>query len=163
MDLLVLGIIGCGAIGSDVAIAADNMERIGSIFLYDIKLEKAENLNKRLSKGFVEKFDTFLPKVDIVFEAASYGAVRQYAEKVIEAGKDLIIMSIGGLLDEDLYNRLRKKAEQMRSKIYLPSGAVCGIDGLKAAQASEVNEVTLVTTKTPASLGKDLDKRTIIF
>jgi len=163
MDSLVLGIIGCGAIGSDVAIAADNMEGIGSIFLYDIKLEKAEELNKRLSKGFVEKFDTFLPKTDIVFEAASYRAVGQYAEKVIEAGKDLIIMSIGGLLDEDLYNRLRKKAEQTRSKIYLPSGAVCGIDGLKAARTSEVDEVTLVTTKAPASLGKDLDKRTIIF
>jgi aspartate dehydrogenase len=98
-----------------------------------------------------------------VFEAASHEAVNQYAEQVIEAGKDLIIMSIGGLLDQNFLNRLKKRAERTRSKIYLPSGAVCGIDGLKAARMVEVDEVTLVTTKSPTSLGRSLEKRTVIF
>ncbi|MDD3493500.1 MAG: aspartate dehydrogenase [Candidatus Thermoplasmatota archaeon] len=163
MDSYVLGVIGCGAIGSDVARAADAMEDISTIYLYDIKPEKAEELSRHLTKSKVADFDTWLPHVDIVFEAASHEAVKQYAEKVIRAGKDLIIMSIGGLLDEELRQRLEDRARETRSKIYLPSGAVCGIDGLKAARTAEVDEVTLVTTKSPASLDKNLDRRTIIF
>lgn len=163
MDSYVLGIIGCGAIGNDVARAADGMEEISTIYLYDIKPEKAEELSRHLTKSDVADFDTWLPQVDIVFEAASHQAVKQYAEKVIQAGKDLIIMSIGGLLDDEFRERLRQKARENKCKIYLPSGAVCGIDGIKAAQTARMDDVTLVTTKPPESLGKDLDKRTVIF
>jgi len=42
-----LGIIGCGAIGTDVAIAADKMKEINRIYLYDIdKKKKREDLLK---------------------------------------------------------------------------------------------------------------------
>ena len=37
-----LGIIGCGAIGSDVATAADKMKEIKGIYLYDLKKEVLE-------------------------------------------------------------------------------------------------------------------------
>lgn len=163
MDYVTLGIIGCGAIGSDVAMAADNMEEIDRIYLYDIKEEKAEELAEKVKKGVVKNFHDFVEEADIVFEAASQEAVRQYAEQVIEKGKDLIIMSIGSLLDSNLLERLKSKAREKKCKIYLPSGAVCGIDGIKAAKADVVDEVTLVTTKSPASLGKQLEKRTILF
>ncbi len=163
MDSMTLGIIGCGAIGSDVAAAANDMEEIGKIYLYDMKNERAEELAKKLEKGIATDFADLLDNSDLVFEAASQEAVRQYAEKVVNKGKDLIIMSIGSLLDEDMLERLRDKARTNRCKIYLPSGAVCGIDGIKAAKMDVVDEVTLVTTKSPLSLGKKLDKRTILF
>ena len=54
-------------------------------------------------------------------------------------------------------------ARKNNCKIYLPSGAVCGIDGVLAASIEKLDSVTLVTTKPPASLGKKVDKRTIIF
>lgn len=163
MDSLHLGIIGCGAIGSDVAHAADRMDEIQAIYLYDIDEAKARELASAVSKAMVAPFDDYLGWADLVFEAASHEAVRQYAEQVIEAGTDLIIMSIGGLLDDELRERLRSKARQHGCTIYLPSGAVCGIDGIKAAHQADIDEVTLVTTKPPESLGRDLDKRTIIF
>ncbi|HHH78072.1 MAG TPA: aspartate dehydrogenase [Thermoplasmatales archaeon] len=163
MVLVSLGIIGCGAIGSDVAMAADEMKEIGKIFLCDIKKERAEDLEKKLDKGCVADFADILEESDIVFEAASQEAVRQYAERIVGRGKDLIIMSIGSLLDGGLLKRLREKAGKNKCKIYLPSGAVCGIDGIKAARGDVVDEVTLVTTKSPASLGRELEKRTILF
>lgn len=163
MDSISLGIIGCGAIGNDVATAADNMKEIGRIFLYDIKEERAGELEKKLEKGVVSDFTGILDNSDIVFEAASQEAVVQYAEKIVDRGKDLIIMSIGSLLDGMLLERLRSRAGERKCKIYLPSGAVCGIDGIKAAKADVVDEVTLVTTKSPASLDRVLEKRTIIF
>ncbi|RLF48815.1 MAG: aspartate dehydrogenase, partial [Thermoplasmata archaeon] len=120
MDYVTLGIIGCGAIGSDVAMAADNMEEIDRIYLYDIKEEKAEELAEKVKKGVVKNFHDFVEEADIVFEAASQEAVRQYAEQVIEKGKDLIIMSIGSLLDSNLLERLKSKAREKKCKIYLP-------------------------------------------
>ncbi len=163
MDSLQLGIIGCGAIGTDVAHAADGMGEIEAIYLYDIDEAKADELAASVEKATVTPFDDYLGSVDLVFEAASHQAVKQYAERVIESGTDLIIMSIGGLLDDELRGRLRDAARRHGCTIYLPSGAVSGIDGIKAAQHADLDEVTLVTTKSPESLGRDLDKRTIIF
>jgi aspartate dehydrogenase len=40
-------------------------------------------------------------------------------------------------------------AAQKNIKIYLPSGAVLGIDGIKAAKLAKVSEITLTTTKNP--------------
>lgn len=158
-----LGIIGCGAIGTDVATAANEMEEIEEIYLYDIIEEKAKNLANKLKKARFSKFEDFLPLVDIVFEAASQKAVYEYAEKVIDARKDLVIMSIGALFDDDFRNRLIKKAKENRCKIYLPSGAVAGLDGIKAASIAGLDEVTLVTTKAPEAFGKKIDKRTVLF
>ena len=105
----------------------------------------------------------FLEKVDVVFEAASQGAVEEYAEQVIKAGKDLVIMSVGSLLDNKFMNKIEKIAKEKRCRIYLPSGAVCGIDGILSASIDIIDEVTLVTTKPTESLNKKIDKRTVVF
>ena len=158
-----LGIIGCGAIGSDVAKAADKMKEIEQLYLFDINKTAAEKLCKLLKKGKFQPVDQFLNDVDIVFEAASQQAVVQYAEKILEAKKDMIIMSIGSLFDDHLRKKLENIARKNQCKIYLPSGAVCGIDGVLAASVEKLDSVTLVTTKPPASLGTKVEERTVIF
>jgi aspartate dehydrogenase len=158
-----LGIIGCGAIGTDVANAADMMDDIEKIYLFDSNNDAATKLCSLLKKGSVKPVDHFLPDIDVVFEAASQQAVNQYAASVLEAGKDLIIMSIGSLFQDALRKKLETIARKNHRKIYLPSGAVCGIDGVLAASIEKLDSVTLVTTKPPASLGKSVEKRTIVF
>ncbi len=158
-----LGIIGCGAIGKDVAKAADMMNDIEKIYLYDINPTAAKNLCSSLKKASIKSVDIFLKDVDVVFEAASQQAVSTYAATVLEAGKDLIIMSIGSLLDDAFRRKLEDIARNNHRKIYLPSGAVCGIDGVVAASIEKLDNVTLVTTKPPASLGKSVEKRTVVY
>lgn len=158
-----LGIIGCGAIGTDVANAADMMEDIEKIYLFDIKEEASNKLCKSLKKAEIKLVKDFLEKVDVVFEAASQGAVEEYAEQIIKAGKDLVIMSVGSLLDIKFMNEIDKIAKEKRCRIYLPSGAVCGIDGILSASIDIIDEVTLVTTKPTESLNKKFDKRTVVF
>ncbi len=158
-----LGIIGCGAIGTDVAKAADEMEDIEKIYLFDIKKEASKKLCKYLNKAEIKTIKDFLDAVDVVFEAASQTAVEEYAEQIIKAGKDLVIMSVGSLLDEKFRKRLEKIAKEKRCKIYLPSGAVCGIDGVLSGSIDTIDEVTLVTTKPAGSLDKRFDRRTIVF
>jgi aspartate dehydrogenase len=158
-----LGIIGCGAIGNDVAIAADKMREISRIYLYDIDEKKQTDLSKKIEKSEIKNIYDFLNDVDVIFEAASQKAVIKYAEDILNAGKDLIIMSIGCFYDEQFKKKLEKIALKNDCKIYIPSGAVCGIDGVLSASIDTIDEVTLVTTKPPSSLDKKYSKRTIVF
>jgi len=158
-----LGIIGCGAIGTDVAQAADHMPEIEKIYLHDSNSIASQKLVKQLKKGQIRPVKEFVSDVDVVFEAASQQAVSQYAAVVLEAHKDIVIMSIGSLFDDSLRVKLENLARKHNRKIYLPSGAVCGIDGVLAAGIDKLDSVTLVTTKPPASLGKTVDERTIVF
>lgn len=158
-----LGIIGCGAIGTDVAKAADMMKEIEKIYLFDSNKAAGEKLCKEIKKATIKPVKEFLDDVDVVFESASQQAVVEYAVTVLEAGKDLILMSIGSLFDDRLRKKLENTARKHHRKIYLPSGAVCGIDGVFAASMEKLDSVTLVTTKPPASLGKQVEDRTIVF
>ena len=124
-----LGIIGCGAIGTDVAKAADKMKEIKKIYLFDKNPTAVDNLGKALKKAEIRDLDEFLEKVDVVFEGASQQAVQQYAEKILRAGKDLILMSVGSLFDDNFRKKLEKIALEKKCKIYIPSGAIFGIYG----------------------------------
>lgn len=159
-----LGIIGCGAIGTDVASAADRMNGIETLYLFDKDPAASKQLASHCKKAKkTDSVEEFLPHVTVVFEAASQEAVSQYGEIVLAAGKDLIIMSIGSLFDLRLLKRLEDTARERHCRIYLPSGAVCGIDGIFAASMAQLDNVTLVTTKPPESLGIQVEKRTVVF
>lgn len=160
---MILGIIGCGAIGTDVALAAEKIDEIEKIYLYDIKEKASANLCKKITKGQIKKVKDFLPLVDVVFEGASQQAVHEYAEEVLKAGKDLILMSVGSLFEERFRKKLQKKAREKKCKIYVPSGAICGIDGIISASMASLDEVTLVTTKPPQSFGKKIKTRSVLF
>jgi aspartate dehydrogenase len=158
-----LGIIGCGAIGCDVAKAAEKMDDIETIYLFDIDKIAEQSLCDIISKAEIRSVTDFLDVVDVVFEAASQQAIKEYAELILNAGKDIIIMSVGSLFDDGFRASLEKTAKEKNCRIYLPSGAVCGIDGILSANIDIIDEVTLVTTKPPKSLGKNHNKRTIVF
>lgn len=74
------------------------------------------------------------------------------AERVLRAGKDPVVMSVGALLDGELLGRLLSAAGERRVRIYVPSGAVVGLDGVKAASVGSLTSVALTTRKPPRSL-----------
>jgi len=158
-----LGMIGCGAIGTDVAKAAEKIKDIKKIYLFDIKPTASKKLCKLITKAEIKPVKDFLGDVDVVFEGASQGAVKEYAEQILQAGKDLILMSVGSLFDDGFRKKLKDVAREKHCKIYVPSGAVCGLDGILSAGVGGLNEVTLVTTKPPVSFGKRFDERTVLF
>jgi len=158
-----LGIIGCGAIGTDVANAADDFQEISEIFIHDINVNAEQNLEKSVKKATIHPIEKLIKESDIVFEAASQEAVKIHAENILKQKKDMIIMSIGSLANDNFRHRLEQIAKKNNCKIYLPSGAVCGIDGILSACIDVIDTVTLVTTKSPKALNKTYDKRTVIF
>jgi len=124
--------------------------------LYDIYPEKCRQLAsalKRLKPAVVPTFDQLLKlSPDVVVEAASQQAVREYGVKILEAGCDLIVMSVGALMDKKLLEQLMEMARRTRRHIYIPSGAIAGLDAVYALSLNSIREVRLRTRKPPKSL-----------
>ena len=89
-----------------------------------------------------------IPRCDLVIEAASPTAVGELLPKVIAHRKAMLCMSTGGLLG---FPKLLAQAVAHRVPVYLPSGALAGIDGIKAASQGKLHSVTLTTRKPPSA------------
>jgi aspartate dehydrogenase len=149
-----VGIIGCGAIAN---IMTDLK------FFYDRDIERAENLALQVDGTVVLEIEDMLDKVDLVIEAASPQAVEEVVPHILERGKNVLIMSIGALMDFELKNRLEKIAASTGAKIYAPSGAIVGLDGIKAASIGKITKASLITRKPPKSLGISAEGETVLY
>ncbi|VVB94227.1 putative L-aspartate dehydrogenase [uncultured archaeon] len=152
--MLKIGVIGCGAIGKEICKAIDS-KRINAQFVgvYDKTAQNCERLLEELdNKPEILPPDELISRADIVVESASQAAVREFGPRVLETGKDLMVMSVGVFTDPGLLGRFMKMASDNRCKIYIPSGAIAGLDGLKSSSMATLNKVTLTTTKNPKGL-----------
>ena len=152
MKKIKIGIIGCGAIGSQIARAC-RAELSGAMELAaicDIDADKARILNSSLKESVpVLTTDSLIEKVDLVVEASSAAASPGIVEECVKNRRACLVMSVGGLLGREA---LLEKAAGLGVKIYIPSGALCGIDALKAASVGKITSVTLTTRKPPKGL-----------
>ena len=159
-----VGIIGCGAIANIIVsriVPEDNNIEIK--YFFDKDIERAENLATFAGGVAVLDFDNMLNDVDLVLECASPDSVKLLAPKILEKGIDMIIMSIGAFMDTDFYTKVLKIARENNAHIHLPSGAIVGLDGIKAVADFGLKEVSLVTRKSPKSLGKNIDTEEVLF
>ncbi len=173
-----LGIIGCGFIGTTIGGAVEQMDGITAINLIDLDYEAAVQLSSRFSKAQVFRFsdmDGFIEASDLVVEAASQKAVQEIIPKVVGSGTDSMILSVGALVDDDLWDGIRSSASKMGCRVYVPSGAVAGIDGIFSGSMADIDCVTLTVRKPPKGLSlppelhhlseemKDLTEPVVLF
>jgi aspartate dehydrogenase len=81
-------------------------------------------------------------KPAVIVEAASQQAVKEYLPRILAKNVELIVMSVGALLDMDVRSR----------RIHVPSGAIGGLDAVSSAALAGIDEVTLTTRKNPQTL-----------
>ena len=86
---------------------------------------------------------------EVVVEAASHEAVREYGEALLDRGIAFIVLSGGALCDDALRAALEAAARRSRALLYVPSGGIGGLDALKAACLAGVSEVEIAVTKPP--------------
>ena len=163
--VVVVGFVGCGAIARTITDYFACEEDLGVClkFFYDRDTKMAEGLALKVGGTVSPNLKDMLDRVDLVVEAASPQAVREVAPVVLGAGVDMIIMSVGALLDADLRENLESVAKKNGARIYAPSGAVVGVDGVKAASIGKIKSATLVTRKPPRSLGISTDREKVLF
>lgn len=149
--LLKIGIVGCGAIGSSLAntIFSDLSDKAELASLYDINIESIYKLSGKFNnqKLVALNLEDLINRVDLVIEATKVNSAFEIAKKVVSLGKDIMLMSVGGIIER--YKELEVLASSKGARIFIPSGAICGIDGLKASATSKIHKVTLTTKKPP--------------
>ena len=158
-----VGIVGCGAIGSEVARAASGMDGVTELVLYDIDPDATHHLRQLPKVRIAATPARLVADVDLVIECANKGVVQTTVKAALKKGKKTMLLTVGALADNKLREELLGLARAHGGKIYVPSGAVMGVDGVKAAAESDLKSVTLVTTKPPAGLQKDTDRWTLLF
>lgn len=87
--------------------------------------------------------------LDIVVECAPAALLRDIAEPALAAGRILVTLSCGALLDNfDLVELARRHG----GRILVPTGALLGLDAVQAAAQGDISRVHMITRKPPAGL-----------
>jgi aspartate dehydrogenase len=152
-----VAIVGTGAIGDYLAHAIQ-AGRAGSVRLVALadtgpmqaRLESAASRHGCAWSTDVLRLPEYEP--DIVIEAASPLTVRQFAMPLLDRGVDVLVMSAGALADSGFLLELEQTLQRSKRRLYVPSGAIGGLDVLRAAAVDGLEEVQLKTSKPPAAL-----------
>jgi len=146
-----IGIFGCGAIGKALLHAAAS----GKLA---VRIAGVASRTEKSARAFLSLFDSpppYLPlheliaAADLIVEAAGGSVVPELAEKVFAAKKDLMVISVGALLD---HPEIIEKSRKTGCRLYCPSGAIAGLDGIKSASVGQIAHVTHTTRKPPNGL-----------
>ncbi|HIM87374.1 MAG TPA: aspartate dehydrogenase [Gammaproteobacteria bacterium] len=148
---LKVGIGGLGAIGLTLARRLD--EGFEGLTLTAVSARDKDAARLRLSGLRQQVPVVTLPELakdcDVVVECAPAAVFSQVAEPAVRLGKVLIPVSVGGLLANW---HLVEMAQITGARINVPSGAVLGLDAVRAAALGDIQRVTIVTRKPPAAL-----------
>lgn len=146
-----VGIVGLGTIGRAMCEAIDRGE-------VDVQLVAVTTRQQDRAHAFLRglrhppallPLDELIQRSELVIEAATQEALETIAPCTLQQGKDLLVLSVGGVLDHEEWVEL---ARRTGSRIYVPSGAIVGLDGVKGGAVGGITSITMTTWKPPAGL-----------
>ena len=148
---LKVGLGGFGAIGGALARRLDRgMPRLS---LAAVSARDAARAERRIAG-----LDTPVPVgplaelaglADVVVECAPAAVFREVAEPALRAGRIFMPVSVGQLLE---HPDLIELAECTGARIVVPTGALLGLDAVRAAAEGAIRSVVMVTRKPPKGL-----------
>lgn len=149
--MLKIGILGVGAIGRVIATAIDQKQLNAELVaLADQDRARGAALSAELSSHPpVVSIDEMIERCELAVEAASQAALPEFVPKALAAGRDMLIMSVGGLLGREEWFC---QARTNDCRIYVPSGAIAGLDGIKSASIGRIESAQLTSRKPIAAL-----------
>lgn len=150
--MLRVGVIGCGTIGAEICCAIDRgLVEATLAGVSDIDAPRAHALVSGLgSTPPVLPPGELIGASELVVEAVSRAVAPSIIAQCLERGRDIMVMSVGGLLEraEEFVALARRQGR----RIYVPTGAIAALDAVKGACVASVSRVTLTTTKPPKGL-----------
>ena len=144
-----IGIVGCGAIGKALIQAAE----AGKL---SVRIAGVTSRTEKTAREFLAGFKNpppylslveLIAAADLIIEAAGGDVVPELAKKAFAAGKDLMVISVGALLD---HPDVMAESRRTGCRLYVPSGAIAGLDGIKSASVGQITHVTHTTRKPPS-------------
>ena len=148
-----VGIGGLGTIGLPVAKWLDrDVEGLTLTAVSAADRERAQERVAELKTSVpVVGLNELAEHADVVLESAPPERFLEIAEPAIRAGRVLVTLSVTSLLE---HMDLIELARETGARIVVPTGAILGLDAVRAAALGEVRFVTMVTRKPPKGLKK---------
>lgn len=155
-----VALIGFGAIAGDLATAL--LQRGEPGYTLGVLLPAESESRERVPEGCAllsdcEALRAFKP--GIVVEAAGHEAVRRTVPQCLALGLPVLISSIGALHDEAFFASLVETAKTSGGRILLPSGALGGVDYVRAVRDAASLSLRYESRKPPAAWREELEKR----
>lgn len=154
-----IGFLGFGKIGQTIYEEVCNSNIAETVFIQnllepDVKQHKA---------AYIRQYDAALyAQADLIIECATADALEENIENILK-NCDVLVFSLTAFSNPEFEQKAKKLAETYQHHIYIPHGAILGLDGILDG-ASLWNEVSIVTTKNPNSLaGCEAKEKTVLF
>ena len=148
MKKLKIGILGCGAIGSRIAqsICQELKSCCQLAGFFDTDPVKMSVLAQTLKKRNLVKqsLKELINSCDLMVEAVNANRTADFINDAVKARRHVLAMSIGKLIGNQ---KVFATAAKNRCQILIPSGAIAGLDALKAASLVQVDEIVLTSRK----------------
>lgn len=171
---LSIGVVGCGAIGRAILRAADD----GTL---GMGVAGVTSRSESSARDFLGTLNSPVPylslgelieQADLIVEAAGGDVAPGLVKAAFDAGKGAMVISVGALIT---HPELLDLARERGCRLLMPSGAIIGLDGIKAAAVGRIDHVVMESRKGPAALDgaphvvnngidlESLEEETVIF
>ena len=163
-----IGIIGFGKIGSYLNKELKATEAVEIKWVYDTDEKALQKVPESLRATGWDK--TLSREVDLVVETANFKAVEEFAPEILKE-TNMAIMSTTALADKNLLQDLKAICRKNSSRLFVPHGAILGLDGIQDGKSS-LESVKIVTTKPPQNLDysftekwnrEDIKSKTVLY
>jgi aspartate dehydrogenase len=157
-----IGVLGCGSIGGFLGrhvLAEAAMDAVELSYVYDVDEKRMQDIPPPCR--IATHADLFARPADLVVEAAHADLVKAVTLRLAERA-DLLLFSVTALADDAFRTALEQTAAEHKRTVFLPHGAIIGIDGLVDAGPT-LQSVTVTTTKSPASLGLPPESYKVVY
>lgn len=150
-----IGFLGCGKIGQAI-LKHIKEEGYGEIvFIEDPFAEiPGEKVYRELTPSVYEE-------ADLVIECATADVLKQHLDIILK-NANLLMFSVTAFSNPEFAEEADALCEKYGRRIYLPHGAILGLDGIFDGR-HVWKEITIETTKSPKSLGRDDQELTIVY
>src|SRR5712691_10907625 len=95
------------------------------------------------------ELEAFPRHADLAVECAPASVIEQICRPMLEAGKQVMVLSAGALLPRP---ELIELAKARGGQIIVPTGALLGLDAVTAAAEGRIHSVRMITRKPPRGL-----------
>ncbi len=150
--------LGGGKIGQSLAAHVLEVKNAQPVFIYD-PFQKQDSL---LGIPVIRELrDEDFVGLDLAVECATAQVVTDNAVRVLKKC-DFLTFSMTAFRDDDLLAQAKKTAREHGTTLYMPHGAILGLDGIFDGREA-FDEISIETIKNPKSLGRDDTEKTVVY
>ncbi|MFI3214813.1 MAG: aspartate dehydrogenase domain-containing protein [Eubacteriales bacterium] len=153
-----VGFLGCGKIGKSLAKHIMELENAELSFIQDLAFENDIHATCPI---ITQADESLYENTDLIIEGATASVLNAHLELILKHC-DLMMFSVTAFSEIAFEEKALQLKNQYHHNIYIPHGAILGIDGI--FDAHDIwSKVHIVTTKSPKSLGRSDEERTVLY